>query len=67
MTNSFPYTQIRIARQRTTNEIAARLFNMGYLEVEPENPYWKKHGITIEYPDKWRIVLMEVNSFNVKV
>ncbi len=32
-------------------------------KVEPENPYWKNHGITIEDPDKWRIVLMEINSF----
>ncbi len=46
------------------NKIAQRLFNMGYLEVEPQNPYWKKHGITIEDPDKWRIVLMKINSFN---
>ena len=49
------------------NEIAERLFNMGHLEVEPENPYWKKHGITIEDPDKWRIVLMEIKSFNENV
>jgi hypothetical protein len=37
---------------------------MGYLEVKPRNPYWKKSGITIEDPDKWRIVLMKINSFN---
>jgi hypothetical protein len=42
------------------NKVAQRLFGMGYKAVEPENPYWKAHGITIEDPDKWRIVLMEV-------
>ncbi len=45
------------------NRIAQRLFDMGYPEVEPENPYWKKNGITIEDPDKWRIVLMEISTF----
>ena len=47
------------------NEIAQRLFNMGYPEVPPENPYWKSNGITIEDPDGWRIVLMSVPSFTV--
>lgn len=45
--------------------IAHRLFDMGYEAVEPENPYWRLHGITIEDPDKWRIVLMEVGGFRV--
>jgi catechol 2,3-dioxygenase-like lactoylglutathione lyase family enzyme len=45
------------------DEIAARLHSMGYPEVAPENPYWNKHGVTIEDPDGWRIVLMEVSSF----
>jgi catechol 2,3-dioxygenase-like lactoylglutathione lyase family enzyme len=43
------------------NKIAQQLFTMGYPEVEPENPYWKINGITIEDPDGWRIVL--VNDF----
>jgi hypothetical protein len=34
---------------------------MGYDEVEPENPYWKNAGVTIEDPDGWRIVLQ--NSY----
>jgi hypothetical protein len=46
------------------NQTAKRLFDRGHKEVEPENPYWKKHGITIEDPDRWRIVLMEISSFN---
>ena len=45
------------------NKVAERLFSMGHFEVEPENPYWKKQGITIEDPDKWRIVLMEIKGF----
>lgn len=35
---------------------------MGYDEVEPENPYWKDKGITIEDPDGWRIVLMKIEE-----
>jgi catechol 2,3-dioxygenase-like lactoylglutathione lyase family enzyme len=46
--------------------IAQRIFDLGYSEVEPENPYWKINGITIEDPDKWRIVLMKTPGFNVK-
>ncbi|MBN9654428.1 VOC family protein [Halobacillus sp. GSS1] len=37
---------------------AERLQDMGYKEVESENPYWKEKGITIEDPDGWRVVLM---------
>ncbi|MGP1908402.1 VOC family protein [Metabacillus sp. JX24] len=36
----------------------SRLTTMGYKAVEPENPYWKESGVTIEDPDGWRIVLM---------
>jgi hypothetical protein len=45
------------------NLIAKSIFAMGYKEVEPENQYWKKNGITIEDPDGWRIVLMNVPGF----
>ncbi|MFC4323043.1 VOC family protein [Litchfieldia salsa] len=38
--------------------IKDRLSTLGYNEVEPENPYWKEKGVTIEDPDGWRIVLM---------
>jgi len=38
--------------------IVHKLMAMGYNEVEPENPYWGRGGITIEDPDGWRIVLM---------
>ena len=37
---------------------ATRLAAMGFPAVAPENPYWGEHGITIEDPDGWRIVLM---------
>lgn len=40
-------------------EIVTRIRSMGYKEVEPENPYWKEKGITIEDPDGWRIVLFQ--------
>ena len=44
--------------------VAERLAGMGYHPVPPENPYWKEHGITIEDPDGWRVVLMDVPGFN---
>ncbi|KAG0740654.1 hypothetical protein G6F57_011377 [Rhizopus arrhizus] len=47
-----------IPDQEKISVIMNRLNRLGYLETEPENPYWKAKGITIEDPDKWRIVLM---------
>lgn len=38
--------------------VVNRLAQMGYNEVEPENPYWKDKGVTIEDPDGWRVVFM---------
>ncbi|MGF9963606.1 VOC family protein [Bacillus rhizoplanae] len=43
-------------------KINHRLNTMGYYEVEPENPYWKEKGTTIEDPDGWRIVLMNTEG-----
>ncbi|WP_440602390.1 VOC family protein [Bacillus sp. GB_SG_008] len=43
-------------------KIHHRLNTMEYYEVEPENPYWKEKGITIEDPDGWRIVLMNTEG-----
>ncbi|MDZ5473395.1 VOC family protein [Bacillus sp. 31A1R] len=40
------------------DEMVNRLKMMGYNEVEPENPYWGRGGVTIEDPDGYRIVLM---------
>ena len=48
------------------DSIVKRLLEMGYPEVEPENPYWSSHGITIEDPDGWRVVLMGTPAFTVK-
>lgn len=45
------------------NVVAERLRGMGYGEATPHNPYWVTHGITIEDPDGWRIVLMSVPGF----
>jgi catechol 2,3-dioxygenase-like lactoylglutathione lyase family enzyme len=42
--------------------ISQRIKKMGYKFVEPENPYWKEKGITIEDPDGWRIVLMNTSG-----
>ena len=40
------------------DNIAERLAAIGYLETDPENPYWGRGGVTIEDPDGWPIVLM---------
>lgn len=42
-----------------------RMNAMGFPAVAPENPYWLKHGITLEDPDGWRIVLVNTPSFNI--
>jgi len=47
------------------NAIAAKLADMGYSPVEPENPYWNRNGITIEDPDGWRIVLQNSSGLRV--
>lgn len=49
------------------NQIVMKLLSMGYIEVEPENPYWKNQGVTIEDPDKWRIVLINIEGFTKTV
>ncbi|MEI5890002.1 VOC family protein [Bacillus cereus] len=48
-------------------KVSKRLHAMGYGEVEPENPYWKEKGITIEDPDGWRIVLMKIEEQGFKL
>ncbi|MCY7302907.1 MAG: VOC family protein [Thermoleophilia bacterium] len=37
--------------------VAGRLSDLGYRDVEPENPYWDGRSITIADPDGWRVVL----------
>ncbi|MBO8164373.1 MAG: VOC family protein [Brevibacillus sp.] len=46
--------------------IVARLQEMGYGPVEPENPYWRERGVTIEDPDGWRVVLMNTSGLSGK-
>jgi hypothetical protein len=46
------------------NGIDKRLEDMGYHQVESENPYWDRGGVTIEDPDGWRIVLMNTTGIN---
>lgn len=36
---------------------AGRLADLGYPDVEPENPYWDGRSVTIADPDGWRVVL----------
>jgi catechol 2,3-dioxygenase-like lactoylglutathione lyase family enzyme len=40
------------------DQIAERLRKMGYEEIEPDNPYWKRGGITFADPDGYGGVLM---------
>lgn len=51
-----------IPKFATIQRIAERLLQMGYPEVEPENPYWADKGVTIEDPDGWRVVLMNTEG-----
>lgn len=44
---------------------AKRMNALGYSEVAPKNPYWLEHGITLEDPDGWRIVLVDAPTFSV--
>jgi catechol 2,3-dioxygenase-like lactoylglutathione lyase family enzyme len=40
--------------------VAARVRELGYRVVEPENPYWATAvaSVTVEDPDGWRVVLV---------
>ncbi|MCD5323438.1 MULTISPECIES: VOC family protein [Pontibacillus] len=51
-----------IPSEEEISKVTARLGEMGYAEVEPENPYWREKGKTIEDPDGWRVVLMNTNG-----
>lgn len=42
-------------------KIVNRLSNMGYHEVEPENPYWIERNHN-RGSDGWRIVLMNASE-----
>ena len=46
------------------DKIVYRLHSLGFNIVSPENLYWLQHGITIEDPDNWRVVLMDIPNFN---
>ena len=38
--------------------VAAVLERVGAEPVEPANPYWAEHGVTLEDPDGFRVVLV---------
>ena len=38
--------------------VVEHLAALGHQPVAPENPYWRAHGVTVEDPDGWRVVLM---------
>ena len=43
------------------DRLAARLTDLGYPAVQPENPYWVTAvaSVTVEDPDGWRVVLVK--------
>jgi hypothetical protein len=43
--------------EQAAEVVSGRLADMGYSDVEPENPYWDGRSITIPDPDGWRVVL----------
>ena len=47
------------------DEYVTRLGLLGFLPVEPENPYWLLNGVTIEDPDGYRVVLVNKPGFSV--
>lgn len=51
-----------IPEKEAVEAIVARLAQLGFPVVEPENPYWAQHGATIEDPDGWRIVLQNTRG-----
>ena len=53
-----------IPEREARDAIVNRLKKMGYRTVVPENPYWETHGVTIEDPDGWRIVLQNTPAFS---
>jgi catechol 2,3-dioxygenase-like lactoylglutathione lyase family enzyme len=48
--------------ERAIDGLVERLAGLGHTPVEPENPYWREKGVTIEDPDGWRIVLMRTGG-----
>ncbi len=52
-----------IPDRKRLSSVVQRLVQLGYLEVEPESPYWKEKGaVTVEDPDGWRLVLMPTSG-----
>ena len=49
------------SERNAMDPIVERLRAMGYPPVPPENPYWSAgRSATIEDPDGWRVVLMQI-------
>jgi catechol 2,3-dioxygenase-like lactoylglutathione lyase family enzyme len=48
---------LSVESEQAAEIVAARLADLGYPDVEPENPYWDGSSITIADPDGWRVVL----------
>ncbi len=47
----------------SVQRVSEKLVGMGYARVRAENSYWEQHNaITIEDPDRWRVVLQPVDE-----
>lgn len=55
------YMPDRAAILRMVNRLSER----GHEPLPPENPYWAEKGVTFEYPDGWRALLMNMPGFEV--
>jgi uncharacterized glyoxalase superfamily protein PhnB len=50
-----------LSERKAMDRIVERLSAMGYPSVPPENPYWSAdRSATIEDPDGWRVVFMQI-------
>ena len=42
----------------TDDAVTAAVGRIGVEPVEPSNPYWREHGVTVADPDGFRVVLV---------
>lgn len=45
--------------EKTVLSLRAKLKEMGYKEIRPQNPYWEENGICFADPDGWTVILYE--------
>lgn len=43
--------------------LVVRMGALGYYPAPPANPYWEEHGVTLQDPDGWHLVLVDSAGF----